>query len=69
MYSSAPTRPWWPRSSVGDGAKIAAGSVIARNVPGGALAMTRAELEVREGWATRYREMKRAKKAAKRKLG
>ncbi len=51
--------------SVGDGATIAAGSVIARNVPGGALAMTRPELDVREGWATRYRDMKRAKKAAK----
>jgi bifunctional UDP-N-acetylglucosamine pyrophosphorylase / glucosamine-1-phosphate N-acetyltransferase len=51
--------------SVGDGASIAAGSVITRNVPADALAMTRAELELREGWAKRYREMKSARKAAR----
>ena len=51
--------------SIGDGASIAAGSVITRNVPADALAMSRAELELREGWAKRYREMKAARKAAK----
>ena len=50
--------------TVGDGASIAAGSVITRNVPADALAITRAELEIREGWAKRYREMKAARKAA-----
>ena len=51
--------------AVGDGASIAAGSVITRNVPADALAMTRAELDMREGWAKRYREMKAARKAAR----
>jgi bifunctional UDP-N-acetylglucosamine pyrophosphorylase/glucosamine-1-phosphate N-acetyltransferase len=51
--------------AVGDGASIAAGSVITRNVPADALAMTRAELDLREGWAKRYREMKAARKAAR----
>jgi bifunctional UDP-N-acetylglucosamine pyrophosphorylase / glucosamine-1-phosphate N-acetyltransferase len=50
---------------VGDGANIAAGSVINKDVPADSLAMTRAALEVREGWAARYREIKRARKAAK----
>jgi len=52
---------------VGAGANIAAGSVIARNVPADALAMTRADLEIKDGWAARYRELKAAKKAAKKK--
>ena len=51
--------------SVGDGASIAAGSVITRNVPADALAISRAELDLREGWAKRYREMKAARKAAR----
>jgi bifunctional UDP-N-acetylglucosamine pyrophosphorylase/glucosamine-1-phosphate N-acetyltransferase len=53
--------------SVGDGASIAAGSVITRNVPADALAISRAELDLREGWAKRYREMKAARKAARKK--
>jgi bifunctional UDP-N-acetylglucosamine pyrophosphorylase/glucosamine-1-phosphate N-acetyltransferase len=52
---------------IGDGASIAAGSVITRNIPADALAMTRPELDVRPGWAARYREIKAAKKAAKNK--
>jgi bifunctional UDP-N-acetylglucosamine pyrophosphorylase/glucosamine-1-phosphate N-acetyltransferase len=50
---------------VGDGANIAAGSVITKDVPGDALAITRAPLELREGWAAKYRHIKAAKKAAK----
>jgi bifunctional UDP-N-acetylglucosamine pyrophosphorylase/glucosamine-1-phosphate N-acetyltransferase len=52
---------------VGDGANIAAGSVVTRNVPADALAIGRADMELREGWAARYREMKAARKAAKTK--
>ncbi|WP_421695060.1 bifunctional UDP-N-acetylglucosamine diphosphorylase/glucosamine-1-phosphate N-acetyltransferase GlmU [Aestuariivirga sp.] len=52
---------------VGDGASIAAGTVVTRNVPADALAIARAELDLREGWAARYREIKAAKKAARRK--
>lgn len=52
---------------IGDGATIAAGSVITRNIPGDALAITRPELDVREGWAARYREIKAAQKAARKK--
>ncbi len=52
---------------IGDGANIAAGSVISRDVPADSLAITRAELQVKEGWAARYRKMKQARKAAKTK--
>lgn len=51
--------------TVGDGASIAAGSVVTRNVPADALAIGRTDLEFREGWAKRYREMKAARKAAR----
>ena len=51
--------------TVGDGASIAAGSVITRNIPGDALAIARPNLDIREGWAARYRDIKAAKKAAK----
>ncbi|WP_415005617.1 bifunctional UDP-N-acetylglucosamine diphosphorylase/glucosamine-1-phosphate N-acetyltransferase GlmU [Aestuariivirga sp.] len=50
---------------VGDGVNIAAGSVITKNIPADALAITRPPLEVREGWAVKYREMKKARKAAR----
>lgn len=53
---------------VGDGASIAAGSVITRDVPADALALGRAEMDVREGWAARYRKLKAAQKAAKKKV-
>jgi bifunctional UDP-N-acetylglucosamine pyrophosphorylase/glucosamine-1-phosphate N-acetyltransferase len=52
---------------VGDGANIAAGSVITRDVPGDALAITRADLQLREGWAAKYRDIKKAQKARKAK--
>ena len=50
---------------IGSGANIAAGSVITRDVPADALAITRAELQIRQGWAARYRDIKKARKAAK----
>jgi bifunctional UDP-N-acetylglucosamine pyrophosphorylase/glucosamine-1-phosphate N-acetyltransferase len=53
--------------TVGDGANIAAGSVITKNVPAHALAIARAPESVREGWAAKYREIKKARKAAKAK--
>ena len=53
---------------IGDGANIAAGSVITRDVPADSLAITRAELQVKVGWASRYRKMKESRKAAKAKV-
>lgn len=50
---------------IGNGANIAAGSVITQDVPADSLAITRSELRVKEGWAARYRKMKEARKAAK----
>ena len=52
---------------VGDGANIAAGSVVTEDVPADSLAITRPELKVKEGWASRYRKMKAAQKATKAK--
>lgn len=51
--------------SVGAGANIAAGSVITTDVPADALAMTRAPLTQKAGWAKRYRAIKAAKKQSK----
>jgi bifunctional UDP-N-acetylglucosamine pyrophosphorylase/glucosamine-1-phosphate N-acetyltransferase len=53
---------------IGDGANIAAGSVITRDVPADSLAIARAELQVKDGWASRYRKMKESRKAAKAKV-
>lgn len=53
--------------AIGDGASIGAGSVVTRSVPANSLAVSRAELDIREGWAKRYREMKAARKAARQK--
>ena len=50
---------------VGDGATTAAGTVVTRDVPGDALAISRPELSIREGWSARFRAMKAARKAAK----
>ena len=49
---------------IGDGASIAAGSVVTRDIPADALAIARPALDVRAGWAARYREIKAARKAA-----
>lgn len=50
---------------IGDGANIAAGSVITRDVPGNALGIARGKQEMREGWAAKYRAMKKRAKNAK----
>jgi bifunctional UDP-N-acetylglucosamine pyrophosphorylase/glucosamine-1-phosphate N-acetyltransferase len=52
---------------IGDGANIAAGSVVTKEVPANALAISRVEQQVREGWAIKYREIRKARKAAKAK--
>lgn len=50
---------------VGDGANVAAGSVVTKDVPAGALAVARGAQRTIEGWATRYRARRAAQKAAR----
>jgi bifunctional UDP-N-acetylglucosamine pyrophosphorylase / glucosamine-1-phosphate N-acetyltransferase len=52
---------------IGAGANIAASSVITRSVPADALAVSRPELQIKEGWAKRYRAARQAAKDAKKK--
>ena len=49
--SSAATPCWWRRSRSGEGATTAAGSIITKNVPAGALAVGRVRQKNLEGWA------------------
>jgi bifunctional UDP-N-acetylglucosamine pyrophosphorylase/glucosamine-1-phosphate N-acetyltransferase len=49
---------------IGDGAIIGAGSVIARDVPDDALALTRGPHAEKAAWARAFRERRRAEKAA-----
>lgn len=51
--------------TIGDGAMVAAGSVITRDIEAGALAVARGQQEARPAWASRFREAMAAKKAAK----
>ena len=53
---------------IGAGANIAASSVITRDVPADALALTRPELQIKDGWAKRYRQVKQAAKDSKTKF-
>jgi bifunctional UDP-N-acetylglucosamine pyrophosphorylase/glucosamine-1-phosphate N-acetyltransferase len=52
--------------TIGDGAIVAAGSVVTRDVEAGALALVRPQQVNKSGWAARFREQMRARKAAKR---
>lgn len=54
--------------TVGAGATIGAGTVVAADVPADALAVARPKLDIRDGWAARFRAAKAAKKAAKHKV-
>ncbi len=47
---------------LGDGAYVAAGSIITKDVPADALALARAPQEVREGWAAKYRARRARRK-------
>ena len=51
--------------SVGDGAIVAAGSVVTRNVPADALALARGRQDTKAGWAARFRDRMAARKAAR----
>ena len=50
---------------IGPGAYIGSGSVVTRDVPADALMVERSQQAVREGWAKRFRDNKRASKAPK----
>jgi len=51
--------------TIGAGAMVGSGSVITRDVEPGALALARGEQTVKSGWAKRFMDTMRAKKAAK----
>jgi bifunctional UDP-N-acetylglucosamine pyrophosphorylase / glucosamine-1-phosphate N-acetyltransferase len=51
--------------TIGDGVNIAAGSVITKDIPADALAIARPDLDIRAGWAARYRQMKSRNKKSK----
>jgi bifunctional UDP-N-acetylglucosamine pyrophosphorylase/glucosamine-1-phosphate N-acetyltransferase len=48
---------------IGDRAYVGSGSVVSRDVEADALAIERAEFTVKPGWAARFREVQRARKA------
>jgi len=53
--------------TIGDGAIVAAGSVVTRDVESDALGIVRAEQQVKPGWARTFREKMKAKKEAAKK--
>ena len=52
-------------SAAREGAMVAAGSVVTRDVEADALARVRPPQEAKLGWAKRFREMMAARKAGK----
>ena len=48
--------------SIGDGAIVGAGSVISKDVPAGALALTRADQRKIDDWSTQFRAKQSSKK-------
>ena len=52
-------------ASIGEGAIVAAGSVVTRPVEADSLCLVRPEQVGKVGWAARFRERMRAKKAGK----
>jgi bifunctional UDP-N-acetylglucosamine pyrophosphorylase/glucosamine-1-phosphate N-acetyltransferase len=50
---------------IGDGAYVGSGSVITRNIEPDALALERAELTTKPGWASRFKAARKARAAAK----
>jgi bifunctional UDP-N-acetylglucosamine pyrophosphorylase/glucosamine-1-phosphate N-acetyltransferase len=53
--------------TIGDGAIVAAGSTIGRDVDADALAIERAPQEEKPGWATSFRQQRQAGKPKKAK--
>ncbi len=53
---------------IGERAYIGSGSVVTRDVPAGALGLTRAEQLTKEGWASRFHATMAERKASKKKL-
>jgi bifunctional UDP-N-acetylglucosamine pyrophosphorylase/glucosamine-1-phosphate N-acetyltransferase len=53
--------------TIGDGAIVGAGSVIARDVPADSLALTRGPHAVKDGWAKAFRDRRRTEKANRQK--
>ena len=51
--------------TIGAGAIVGAGSTVTKDVEPGALRLVRPEQQSKPGWATRFREMMQARKAAK----
>ncbi|NDU79015.1 bifunctional UDP-N-acetylglucosamine diphosphorylase/glucosamine-1-phosphate N-acetyltransferase GlmU, partial [Actinomadura sp. DSM 109109] len=51
--------------SIGDGAIVAAGSVVTKDVEADSLALVRPPQQAKPGWAARFREAMLAKKAGR----